>query len=74
MTPTIVFTEHALLHMQRRGISRETVEYALLHRDDDYPVRNDRVARYTLPDNRMLKVRHQVSQDTLVVLAAFFVS
>lgn len=75
MFPTIVFTENALQDMQRRGISRESVEYALSHRDDDYQTRKGTVARYTLPDGRMLKVRYQSDQNNaILVIAAFHVA
>jgi hypothetical protein len=64
----IIFTRHALLKLQQRGISQQAVKETLKLPDYKIPSHGNRMIAYKKFDELYLKVIYRVEKGSIVVI------
>ena len=64
----IIFTDHALLKLKQRGISKSAVKETLKSPDYKIPGYADRIVAYKKFDKMYLKVVYKIEEENIIVI------
>ena len=64
----IIFTNHALLKLKQRGISKAAVRETLKSPDYKFPSYSGRIIAYKKFDKPYLKVVYKIEEDNIIVI------